>query len=126
MSEMTLTKTRLQAGIWEGVLSLGKEASSVPEIEVTLSDQPIENVELHENGAADRWVVRVPIEAAKLTEGVQTYLISDKRTGARLNSFTVMTGDAIEDDLRAEVALLRAELDMLKRAFRRHCLVETH
>jgi hypothetical protein len=28
----------------------------------------------------------------------------------------------MEDDLRAEVDLLRAELDMLKRAFRRHCL----
>lgn len=125
MSEMTLTKTRLQAGVWEGVLSLDEEASPAPEIEVTLSDRPIENVELHENGAADRWVVRVSIEAAHLTEGVQTYLISDKRTGARLNSFTVMTGDAVEDDLRAEVALLRAELDMLKRAFRRHCLEGT-
>ena len=34
----------------------------------------------------------------------------------------MITGVAMEDDLRAEVDLLRAELDMLKRAFRRHCL----
>ena len=33
-----------------------------------------------------------------------------------------IAGEAVSDDLRAEVELLRAELDMLKRAFRRHCL----
>jgi hypothetical protein len=27
----------------------------------------------------------------------------------------------LEEDIRAEVSLLRAELDLLKRAFRRHC-----
>jgi hypothetical protein len=30
----------------------------------------------------------------------------------------------MEEDIRAELDLLRAELDLLKRAFRRHC-VET-
>jgi hypothetical protein len=43
-------------------------------------------------------------------------------TGEKLLHFTIITGVAMEDDLRAEVDLLRAELDMLKRAFRRHCL----
>ena len=42
-----------------------------------------------------------------------------------LGDFTLMAGDAVADDLRAEVELLRAELDMLKRAFRRHCLETT-
>jgi hypothetical protein len=27
----------------------------------------------------------------------------------------------LDEDIRAEVDLLRAELDLLKRAFRRHC-----
>ena len=31
-------------------------------------------------------------------------------------------GVAMEDDLRAEVDLQRTKLDLLKRAFRRHCL----
>jgi hypothetical protein len=39
-----------------------------------------------------------------------------------LAHFTIITGVAMEDDMRAEVDLLRQELDMLKRAFRRHCL----
>ena len=42
-----------------------------------------------------------------------------------LGSFTLIAGEALGDDLRAEVSLLRAELDMLKRAFRRHCLETT-
>ena len=45
-------------------------------------------------------------------------------TDARLASFTVVMGQPLDEDIRAEMALLRAELDMLKRAFRRHC-VET-
>jgi hypothetical protein len=67
--------------------------------------------------------VRVPIPAEVLNDGVQTFLIRQKG-GDRLAHFTIITGVAMEDDLRAEVDLLRAELDMLKRAFRRHC-VET-
>ena len=59
-----------------------------------------------------------------LSDGVQTFLISDPDTGEKLASFAVLAGDALGDDIRAEMDLLRAELDMLKRAFRRHC-VET-
>jgi hypothetical protein len=41
-----------------------------------------------------------------------------------LGSFSIVAGDALAEDIRAELSLLRAELDMLKKAFRRHC-VET-
>ena len=34
----------------------------------------------------------------------------------------LVAGDALAYDLRTEIALLREELDLLKRAFRRHCL----
>ena len=37
---------------------------------------------------------------------------------------TIADGEALGDDMRVEIELPRAELDMLKRAFRRHC-VET-
>jgi hypothetical protein len=42
-----------------------------------------------------------------------------------LEKFTLIAGDVLGDDIRAEVDLLRAELDMLKRAFRRHCVETT-
>jgi hypothetical protein len=45
-------------------------------------------------------------------------------TDAVLASFAFLAGDALSEDIRAEMDLLRDELDMLKRAFRRHC-VET-
>ena len=68
--------------------------------------------------------MRVPIPVDLLSEGAQTFVISDADTEARLASFTVVMGQPLDEDIRAEMALLRAELDMLKRAFRRHC-VET-
>lgn len=113
-----LTKTRIRSGVWEGVLS---GPSDPPKLEVTLLGQPIEGVTIASiPGRAGDWAVRVPIPAEALSEGVQTFLIRD---GAEtLAHFTVITGVAMEDDMRAEVDLLRAELDMLKRAFRRHCL----
>jgi hypothetical protein len=120
MSEVSLTKTRIRAGVWEGVLT---GAATPPDVTVTHLEAPIQGVSV--TAAPDRpgeWAVRVPIDPALLSEGVQTFLIHDRTTGEKLAHFTVITGVAMEDDLRAEVDLLRAELDMLKRAFRRHCL----
>ncbi len=53
---------------------------------------------------------------------MQTFLITETASGVRLGSFAIVTGEPLEDDIRAELDLLRAELDMLKKAFRRHCL----
>ena len=122
MSQIQLTKTRIRAGVWEGVLTGSAE---MPELEVILLEQRLDGVLV--TAIPERpgdWAVRVPVLAETLNEGVQTYIIRDKASGEKLTHFTVITGVAMEDDLRAEVDLLRAELDMLKRAFRRHC-VET-
>ena len=120
MAEITLTKTRIRAGIWEGVLAGSPEA---PALEVLHLERPVAGVTVA--AVPDRpgdWLVRAPGPAEVLSEGVQTFLIRDAGTGETLSHFTIITGVAMEDDLRAEVDLLRAELDMLKRAFRRHCL----
>lgn len=120
MQETRLTQTRIRAGIWEGVLS---GSAARPELEVLLLEQPLPGVQVEEvAGREGEWAVRVPIPAEALNEGVQTFLIRQKGTSEALAHFTVITGVAMEDDMRAEVDLLRQELDMLKRAFRRHCL----
>ena len=77
--------------------------------------QPVPN----QTGA---WAIQLPIPAALLSDGVQTILIREVGAVEVLGHFTVITGVVMEDDMRAEIDLLRAELDMLKRAFRRHCL----
>lgn len=121
MADLTLTKTRIRAGVWEGVLT--GAGTTEPRLEVVHLQEPVAGVTLAP--VPDRpgdWAVRVPIPAAVLSEGVQTFLIRDPATGTTLAHFTIVTGVAMEEDIRAEVDLLRAELDMLKRAFRRHCL----
>lgn len=114
-----LTQTRIREGVWEGILTGAGPKS--PVLEVLHLERPIAGVIVSPvPGREGDFAVRVPIPAEVLSEGVQTFLI---RSGEEtLAHFSIVTGVAMEDDLRAEIDLLRAELDMLKRAFRRHCL----
>jgi hypothetical protein len=64
----------------------------------------------------------VPVDA--IEDGVQIFIKFDAMDGTQVGHFTLIAGEALGDDIRVEMELLRAELDMLKRAFRRHC-VET-
>lgn len=121
MSDLTLTKTRLRDGIWEGVLTGGDGAA--PKVQASYQEAPLEDVAVvRDAGEPATWKVKIPVPAALLSDGVHTVLISEADSGERLGSFTILAGDAMDEDLRAEVDLLRAELDMLKRAFRRHCV----
>ena len=120
MADVKLTKTRVRAGVWEGVLV---SDGARPTLEVLHLEQKLPGLSVTDlPGQPGHYAVRLPIPAAVLSEGVQTFLFRDAGTGEKLGHFTIITGVAMEDDLRAEVDLLRAELDMLKRAFRRHCL----
>ncbi len=114
----TLIQTRFVQGVWEGVLSGVSDHS--PVVEAWHQDRAIEGVEVSSiSGKAGRFAVRVPIPTSILSEGVQTVLL--RSAGKVLAQFTVIAGVPIEDDLRAEISLLRAELELLKSAFRRHC-----
>lgn len=126
MSDLTLAKTRLHGGIWEGVLNSEHDQSAVPDIAVTHLEKPINTVAVSPDpGTANQWIVRIVVPPELLSDGVQTFLIWDPISEEKLGSFSIVTGDPLDDDIRAELDLLRAELDMLKRAFRRHC-VETN
>lgn len=122
MSVWTLTKTRLFEGVWEGALTCSDEAKTAPPIKVTFLGQTVQGVEVKEDLANTRWILRVPIPTEAIADGVQTFLITNQSTGDLLNKITMISGEVLADDIRAELDLLRAELDMLKRAFRRHCL----
>jgi hypothetical protein len=120
MSALELTKTRMKEGIWEGILTQGGDEK--PQIVVTHQERPVEGVTLTHDAAGGRWVLQVPIPRAAIADGVQTLVIRDVRADSSIGHVTLIAGEALGDDIRAEMDLLRAELDMLKRAFRRHCL----
>ena len=122
MSDFTVTRKRIHAGIWEGVVAGSGSNDDPADIEVTHLEQPIHSTSLTKDTTPGQWQLRIAIPPELLSDGVQVFLINDKKTGEKLDSFTIVTGEALEDDIRSEVELLRAELDMLKRAFRRHCL----
>lgn len=118
MTQMTLTGTGLQAGQWEGVLTgAGSEA---PALQVTLGGDVLAPPDLTRDADANTWRVRVNVPADRISDGLQTFVISDD-AGQLLASFSLMVGEALAEDIRAEMDLLRAELDLLKSAFRRHC-----
>jgi hypothetical protein len=114
---MTLTQTRIAQGMWEGVLAVA--GGQPPAIEARHQGRKLDDVTVTPvPGKENTYAVAVQIPAAILTEGVQTVLL--QAGDAVLASFTLIAGVPLEEDLRAEISLLRAELDLLKRAFRRH------
>jgi hypothetical protein len=118
----TLTGNRIRDGVWEGLL-MGQ--AEQPTLQVLHQDAPINGMTVSAvAGQPGHWAVRVPIPAQTVSEGVQTFVIRDQISSQTLAHFTVIASFDDTDDIRAEIGLLRAELDMLKRAFRRHC-VET-
>ena len=122
MTDLSLTKTKLQSGIWQGIVT---GTTETPQIEVTHLNDAVDGVTISEGPEIDSWLVQIPIPSDAIADGVQTLLIADKASDEVLEKITLIAGEALGDDLRAEVDLLRAELDMLKRAFRRHCLETT-
>ena len=125
MSDMVLTKTRIQAGVYEGVLEAALPDGATPPVTAIFDNAPLEGLTVTADPEdRGKWTVRLPIPAEMMTDGVQTFAFVHSETNALLDSFTIVTGEPLNDDLRAELDLLRAELDMLKKAFRRHC-VET-
>lgn len=123
MVDMTLTKTRIQAGIYEAVLKA--EGAETPDIGAFFMEKPVG--ELNVTADADQagcWNIRLALPSDVLSDGIQTFVIVDNDSGETLDSFTIITGEPLDDDIRGEIDLLRAELNMLKKAFRRHC-VET-
>ena len=118
--DLRLSPVSIRHGVWEGVLSGTVEPGKTPSIDVHHLGEKVAEADISPTGQGT-WTVRTPIQVDTLQDGVQTYSLVDQASGLLLASFAVSLGEALESDLRADVELLRAELDLLKRAFRRHC-----
>lgn len=126
MSDLTVTKIRFRNGTWEGVVETKADNGLPPEIQVMYQDRPLEGVEISEGRSSREWNLHITVPTEAICDGVQTFVIAEGGSGGqKLETFSLIAGEAAVDDMRAEIELLRAELDMLKRAFRRHCLETT-
>ena len=114
----------LKSGIWQGVLRrdtapgrllLVHLGSRVADARVTPQDDGY-------------WRVAAAIPAQKLSDGVQTFLLLEDAgegaepplaTARHLASLSLVAGAPLEQDLRAEIDLMRSELDLVKRELRR-------
>lgn len=115
---MTLTKTRLGNGIWEGELTGAGDTE--PQLQVTHQGAIINGLGLEQDQVRNAWRVTFTIPAEFISDGVQTFIIGTP-DGTTLASIALLAGDALAEDIRAEMNLMRDELDMLKKAFRQHC-----
>ena len=124
MKGYRLVEAKIAKGIWEGVLIAGSNEAGQhpPPLEALHREKPLAGLSIE--AVADQpghWLVKVPIPGEIISDGVESILLRDSQSGAILGSFAILAGNALGDDIRAEIGLLRAELDMLKQAFRRHC-----
>jgi hypothetical protein len=121
----TLTKKRITNGVYEGIYTSANSTTTAPEVELTLLGQPVGEVFVDQiDEKNNTWLIRCKIPADIISDGVHSFLICEQGRTDVLDHFSIIAGDPLDDDLRNEINLLREELDMLKRAFRRHC-VET-
>lgn len=115
----------LKGGLWRGRLTCDTAPGRVV---VTHHGEIVAEARLSPDGD-NRWLVETMLPGEVLTDGVQTLvmvtdggaegapvLTGDGETLARLS---IMAGRPLDDDLLAELAALRAELELVKRELRR-------
>jgi hypothetical protein len=115
MAEETLVKLKLSEGRYVGELSApdgtGIEAVHAGRVVATAHVSP---------GDGGRHRVSLDIPPGVLSDGVQVVALRSTVTGTTLDRVTVQAGEILDEDLHAEIALLRDELELLKKAFRQH------
>ena len=116
MTTETLVKIALDGGRYEGELTATQDTG----IEAIHQGKVIAAARLDRAGEDSPVRVSVDIPPEVLSDGVQVVSLRSTVSGAVLDKVIFLAGDALDDDLRAEIALLRDELELLKGAFRHH------
>lgn len=105
----------LKAGVWSGLLHRAAEPEQVSLVhhgEVVAEAR----VTLVKDGL---WRIDADVPGARISDGATSFLLLEGSMGGQLASLSVVAGQALDQDVLVEMELLRAELDLLKREFRR-------
>ncbi|MFD1797733.1 hypothetical protein FQV27_10760 [Paracoccus aurantiacus] len=117
------------AGIWSGRLLADNAPARIRLFHLAA---PVAEAQVLSDGPG-AWKVEVAIPPHCLSDGMQSLiLMSDdgqdealSPSARHLATLTLVAGAPLDTDLRAEIDLIRAELDLLKREFRRYAAART-
>lgn len=114
----------LKGGLWQGIIARDSRPGRVI---LTHQGETVAEARVTED-APGRWRVAATIPSERISEGVQTFILLEDGgagleapgTGAdRLAVLSLLAGSVLDEDIQAEIELLKAEIDLLKREFRR-------
>ena len=117
MAEISLERTGLKAGRYEATL---KAPGQVPVLEFVHLEKVVAVAQVTAAEEAGHYDVGADHPPVVLSDGVQVVALRSAADGRGLDRLTFLMGDALQGDFRAEISLLREELELLKSAFRRH------
>jgi len=121
MSEPILKIDRVYRGRIEAWFTPATGAGTLPDLELVLDGAQLGAAVLDQTAGADgrhRVTARIPAEA--ISDGVAVLILREMGSDTALAHVPLIAGAPLNDDIHSEVALLRAELDMLKSVLRRH------
>lgn len=116
---MTFESLGVAGGCWSGTLHAANPPASLA---VVHRGQVVAQARAQGAGPG-LWAVTADLPSVVIDEGVHSLLLvagePDAPASQVLGSLTLIAGRVAGEDVLAEVAQLRAELDLLKREFRR-------
>lgn len=118
MTDLSLIQSSFSKAIWTGRLQRGA-AGPAPKLQASFNGTTPVAIEMSAApGVAHAWNVSLRVPEDGLSEGTHLILIETEDTQEVLYRIPIIAGVAATEDMRAEIAALRAELDQLKSAFR--------
>ena len=119
---LRIEPTRFAEGIWRALLSESSDLKAPrPRIDVLLQGRPIRGVRVDTLDMEICYELSVPIPPKAIGFGTYMLLIVGQGSSKVLSRIVLSGGDLNGEDLRVEMAELRAEIDLLKRLFRASC-----
>jgi len=116
---LCIEPTRFAEGIWRALLSQSSDLKALPpKIDVLLRGRPVRGVRVDALDMENCYELSVPIPPEAVGFGTYMLLIVEQGSSKVLSRIVLSGGDLNGEDLRAEMAELRAEIDLLKRLFR--------
>lgn len=114
----------LKSGIWQGILRRDTPPGRV--LLVHMGSRVADARATAQDDGSYRIAAAIPSD--KLSDGVQTFILledggqdsAQPQPGAlHLASLSIVAGEPLDEDMRAEMDLIRSELDLVKKELRR-------